>query len=346
MPAPSAALPGVTVVIPTKDRRALLSRAVRSVLWQRDVTVELVVVDDGSTDGTADLLAGLSDERLVVLRNERPGGVGAARNRGADSATCAYVSFLDDDDVWAPDKLRAQLDALTAMPSAQWACTAAVSLRDDLRPFAQQVAPPPGDVLRSALRSNPVPGGASNALVRTDLLLDVGGFDPAFSTLADWELYLRLAARAQLAVDPRPLVGYAVHSGSMVHDTKRAQREQERLRSKHAVLFAEHDDAVEDADWLRYLGGLALRQGDRRQAVRLHAALARRGGSQAVSAAALAIVGGVWPGVQARRDRRSGRSLPAEWVTETERWLAPLRVPPDQLGSRASRSDLPTASGE
>src|SRR4051794_9306561 len=102
--------PGVTVVIPTFNRwRVLSARALPSALAQEDVDLEVVVVVDGSTDETASGLESLEDERVRVVRHARPLGLHRARNAGIAAARGEWVAFLDDDDVWAPWKLRTQL---------------------------------------------------------------------------------------------------------------------------------------------------------------------------------------------------------------------------------------------
>src|SRR5919109_858912 len=99
--------PDVTVVIPTKDRWDLLSTAaLPSALGQEDVDLEVVVVDDGSTDETPDHVVGLRDPRLRIVRHDRSLGVAQARNAGIRAANSDWIAFLDDDDVWAPRKLR------------------------------------------------------------------------------------------------------------------------------------------------------------------------------------------------------------------------------------------------
>src|SRR4051794_2611310 len=124
-----AAAPEVSVVIPTKDRCALLRRTLAMVGDQRDVTLEVVVVDDGSTDATARVLAGWPDDRVRALRHEAARGVAAARNSGLAAARGAWVGFLDDDDLWEPSKLRRQLDAAAAA-GARWAYTATLVVDD------------------------------------------------------------------------------------------------------------------------------------------------------------------------------------------------------------------------
>ena len=101
----------VSIVIPTRNRSELLRTTIRSALRQQHVEFELIVVDEGSTDETAELLADVRDARLRVIRHETPLGLSAARNDGAEEARGKWVAFLDDDDLWAPDKLMEQLHA-------------------------------------------------------------------------------------------------------------------------------------------------------------------------------------------------------------------------------------------
>src|SRR3954463_12435843 len=100
---------GVSVIIPTRNRARLLERAINCALRQRDVRVDVVIVDDASTDATAAILSAWDDDRLTVVRNEVRRGVTGVRNQGLARAKEPWVAFLDDDDVWAPTKLARQL---------------------------------------------------------------------------------------------------------------------------------------------------------------------------------------------------------------------------------------------
>ena len=113
MTVPPRPAPEVSVVVPTHDRGDLLTRTLRTILWQRDVDLEVLVVDDGGPDPAvaAHVVAELADDRVVLARNAVPAGVSAARNRGIAAARGAWVAFCDDDDLWAPDKLALQLAA-------------------------------------------------------------------------------------------------------------------------------------------------------------------------------------------------------------------------------------------
>src|SRR5690349_19085339 len=107
MSAPLAA----SVVIPTRNRANLLALTLRSVLRQRDVDIEVVVVDDGDGPETAALVNAFEDARVRLIRNSEPRGECGARNCGVAAAQREWVAFCDDDDLWAPDKLSAQLVA-------------------------------------------------------------------------------------------------------------------------------------------------------------------------------------------------------------------------------------------
>ena len=102
----------VTVVLPTRDRRSLLERSLGSALDQTGVELDVLVVDDGSTDDTAAWVASVDDPRVTLVTHLESRGVAAARNTGIERARTPWIAFLDDDDVWAPAKLEEQLAAL------------------------------------------------------------------------------------------------------------------------------------------------------------------------------------------------------------------------------------------
>src|SRR5262245_33388702 len=139
-----AVKPLVSVVIPSHNRRRLLERTLRSVLAQAAGDLEVVVVDDGSTDGTRDA-AGL-DPRVVILRNDIPAGVGSARNQGIAAARGEWIAFCDDDDLWSPDKLMRQLAAADDA-GAQWVYGGDVNVDDGLRVLSGGPPPDPDTVL-------------------------------------------------------------------------------------------------------------------------------------------------------------------------------------------------------
>ena len=156
--------PAVTVVVPTHDRAATLPRLLRTVLGQTFTDLELVVVDDGSTDDTAAVLAQCTDPRLTTVRHPEALGVSSARNSGTRIASGRYVAWCDDDDVWAPHKLELQLAALEATPGARWCNGGAAHVDADLRLLRTRPCPDPTTVGVDLLRVNVVTGGGSGVL--------------------------------------------------------------------------------------------------------------------------------------------------------------------------------------
>ena len=138
------------MVVPTHNRWNHLRRAaLPAALGQREVELELIVVDDGSADETPRGLAEVADPRLRVLRNDVAQGVAGARNRGVAAASAPWVAFLDDDDLWSPWKLRRQLDAVGAVEGAGFAYAAAVFLDGAGAPLRPDPAPPAETVARA-----------------------------------------------------------------------------------------------------------------------------------------------------------------------------------------------------
>jgi glycosyltransferase involved in cell wall biosynthesis len=205
--------PAVSVVIPTRDRSEMLRRAVASVLAQRDVDLEVVVVDDGSGEPVAERLEQLRDPRVRVIRHETSRGVARARNAGVEAADGEWVAFLDDDDFWAPQKLARHLERARA-EGAGWVYGAMVFIDPEGRPTRVGRIPAPQE-LHAPLRIDNVVGGPSSVAVRASLLERTGCFDERLSILADWDLWLRLEAAERAAACHEPLVGYAHHAENM-----------------------------------------------------------------------------------------------------------------------------------
>ena len=228
----SSGAPDVSVVIPTRNRwDILLSTALPAALAQEGVRLEVVVVDDGS-DEPAPSRTALDDPRVRLLRVARPAGVAAARNVGIRDARGEWIAFLDDDDVWSPHKLRAQLDVL-GTGAARFAYCAAV-LVDVRSGDALALRLPASEELAAWLRSSSaIPAGASNVLASADLVRDLDGFDERFHHLADWDLWLRLSDLAKAAVCADVLVAARLHDGNMrTAATRTVWREFRGLRAK------------------------------------------------------------------------------------------------------------------
>ena len=192
-------MPLVTVVMPTYERAALLPRAVHSVLGQTMPDLELVVVDDGSTDGTPEVLASCADPRLRVLRTEHL-GVSAARNAALALAQGELVAYLDTDNLWSPQFLEVMVEELRDSDVAAY-CGRHLFLMDgpleDARVVARRTHSPAYNPA-ALLRGNSID---LNVLVhRRALVAEVGGFDEELGRLVDWDLVARIVLRHPFGV--------------------------------------------------------------------------------------------------------------------------------------------------
>ena len=198
-------MPRVSVVIPTRDRLGLVPEAVASVLDQTMGDLELVVVDDGSSDGTARALRErFRDDRLRVVVQE-PLGVSAARNRGVRETSGEWVAFLDSDDRWLPRKLERQLAALARSPGHPACYTEEIWYRHGRWANPRKVhAKRSGWIFDRCLALCII--SPSSILIRRDVLEELGGFDESLPACEDYDLWLRLSARHPVLLVPERLV--------------------------------------------------------------------------------------------------------------------------------------------
>lgn len=234
----------VTVVIPTKNRVNLLRTTLRTILAQRSVEFETVIIDDGSTPENAAAVGELEGETVRIIRNNSSRGAAAARNQGIMAAGAPLVAFCDDDDLWTPGKLESQVAAMTDAKT-DWAYTGAVKFEEGPTIWQYMPAPSPEQVHSELATRNIIPAGASNVIADRRLLEDVGGFDEDLSHLADWDLWLRLLDHSMPAAVPAISVGYRLHPEAMSMNAKAAILELETL----------------DRRWRHLRGGEALDPG-------------------------------------------------------------------------------------
>lgn len=195
--------PLVSVIIPTFNRAHMLGDAIDSVLQQRDATFEVIVVDDGSRDDTARIVAAYAGRVRYVRQCQR--GVAAARNAGARLATGRWLAFLDSDDYWLPGKLAAQLAFHTSTPTIEISQTGEIWLRNGqhLNRHAHHQQPS-GDFFLPSLERCLV--SPSAVMLTRGLFESAGGFDESLTVCEDYDLWLRIARRAAIGFIAKPLI--------------------------------------------------------------------------------------------------------------------------------------------
>ncbi len=248
-----ASPPTVSVVIPTHNRISLLPRAIRSVLRQSFSDLEVLVVDDGSTDGTARLLESFDDPRLRVLRFPERRGAPAARNAGIREARGAWIAFQDSDDAWLPDKLEVQMAALRSEPEAAFCYSDLLFLRGGRRRAIGSPPPPPaGTLVGPDGRDYAWTGiGTPSLVVRRDCFDRVGLFDETLPRLQDLDLVIRLGQKFAAVRVGRPLVdvdddpgprisasGIAMAQARRILLAKHGQKLGRRFQAHQRVLIA------------------------------------------------------------------------------------------------------------
>jgi glycosyltransferase involved in cell wall biosynthesis len=253
-------MPAVSVVIPSRGVAPFLPLALASVRHQRDVELEVVIVIDGLEPEELGWMSEIDDPHLRLVRHATPRGVSAARNTGVSSSNGEWVTFLDDDDLWAPEKLTRQLMAARSSGRG-WAYTGAVRIDVDDRVVGIEPVLEPERLVRRLPRLNVVP--TSNVLVHREVLNEAGPFDTGLRLTEDWDLYLRLADTGPPAFVPEHLVAFRTHPGQSSLDTTGLLAEIEAFERRHGVR----------TDRVAILRGAAwscLRAGDRRAAFGLY----------------------------------------------------------------------------
>ena len=237
----------VSIVIPCYNQARFLEEAIASALAQTWPAPEVVVVDDGSTDGSA-AVARRHAVRLVAQENR---GLSAARNAGLAASTGDVLIFLDADDRLRPEAAAAAVGALEASPDAMMAFGRCALIDERGEPLAAPPQPPVTDgVYAELLRHNCIWTPAAAAFRRSVFPL-AGGFDPAVNPAADYDLYLRIARRFPLAPHAAVVAEYRQHGGSMSRDAARM------LTATLAVLRRQRPFARRStAEWTAYRAGM------------------------------------------------------------------------------------------
>lgn len=233
----------VSVIIPTNRGGPYLKAAVHSVRAQSRAVTEIIIVDDGSPHPG---LASLASELDVTYVRQPPLGISAARNTGVAHASGEWIAFLDDDDVWHPDRVAHQLDALAASPDAAASYTGGWYMNSDGEPFGEGWPAPDAPSERLLRGDLPFPR-ITTLLVRRSLYGEVGGCHSRFEPAEDNELMLRFLLRASLIPVDRPLVGYRRHESNVTHAGLAGRKAALRFLMAHRLDARRRGDGTEAA---------------------------------------------------------------------------------------------------
>jgi glycosyltransferase involved in cell wall biosynthesis len=258
--------PLVSVVLPTYNRRAVLARAMFSVLGQTYHNLELIVVDDGSTDGTESLVGSVRDPRVRYSRAPRQGGAAKARNLGIHAARGDLIAFQDSDDEWLAAKLDLQVSMLlSAGPDVGWVGGSHLVVNGDNVRLVS-----PKRLIRGKNFELDILDGRAFVtptwLIRRDSLFRAGLFSERFDNLEDWDLILRLTDICELRAIREPILIKYSSQDSLYGDVGRRAAALELILSEHRARWLRHPRIK--AKVYRELAGLHRVQGARADATR------------------------------------------------------------------------------
>jgi glycosyltransferase involved in cell wall biosynthesis len=223
----------VTAIIPTYNHAAVLPRAIESVLEQSRPVDEIIVLDDGSTDNTSDVVKNYLPRIRYVRQENR--GLSAARNAAITLATSDWIAPLDADDYWLPRKIEKQLEVVSASPNVTLVYNS-VYLEHPGGERLLMAATPIGQLWPSLRFRNCITGSGSSVLMRRDEAIAAGLFDETLTACEDWDLWIRMAIAHQFGCVDEPLAVISESPGSMSKHPHRMLRNTQRIMDRSLLL--------------------------------------------------------------------------------------------------------------
>ena len=208
----------ISVIIPTYNRANTIARAINSVLAQSYNNIEIIIVDDASTDDTFKIIQTFKDSRIVYIKNEKNLGPSISRNKGALAARGEIIAFQDSDDEWLDNKLQMQIEKMRNNPEfAMVYCPFMCFDKELIRQFPDKDIPIcelEGNIYMSLLKYNKI--GTPTILVKKEIFEIVGGFDENMYALEDWDFAIKISQNYKIGYVSTPLVN-AYHSTNGVN---------------------------------------------------------------------------------------------------------------------------------
>lgn len=241
---PPENMPTVSVIMPTYNYGRFIERAIRSVQLQTYQDFEIVVVDDGSTDGTEEIVRRIDDKRIRYIKHPKNKGGNVARNTGIRAADGNYIAFLDSDDEWLPKKLALQIQMFSQSAKNVGMIYTGLNVIDvsGKKPSHIELPKASGQIFHLLLRGNYITGGGSSAVFKKECFETVGLFDETLPSGQEWEMILRIAKKYEINYVNEPLVKYYVHGSNTDSHPEKVIRGQELILSSHKNEYMQVPD--------------------------------------------------------------------------------------------------------
>lgn len=213
------------MIIPNYNYANYLREAVDSALNQTYSDIEVIVVDDGSKDGSRQVIETYGTAIAALFQENQ--GVSAARNNGVAASSGVIAAFLDADDVWHPKKIELQVERFLTEQEIGLIHVGVQDIDADGRPLAQHLDGMEGEVATHLLlfERGVILGGGSGIMVSRKVFDEIGGFDTRLSTSADWDLFFQVSSRYRTAFIPEILLNYRIHGSNMHGNIPRMEHE-------------------------------------------------------------------------------------------------------------------------
>ncbi len=236
----------LSVIIPVFNRERMIERAIRSVADQLGAEDQIIIVDDGSSDGTKAVVSSLlkNDKRIILKDNCRSKGAPGARNTGLDISTCEWVAFLDSDNEWRRGFSHALRESISTKSQCDvFTCHSQILDQAELsdKPVASGVFEwsPSGNIIRELLA-----GGTyvdtSSAVIRRAKLVSIEGWDESCPSFQEWDLHIRLSEICTYHCVPKILVNYYQHQNQLSKDDVRTIEGLHYNLKKHKAKWKQH----------------------------------------------------------------------------------------------------------
>lgn len=250
--------PAVSVIIPTYNRANYLKKSIQSVISQTIKDIEIIIINNYSTDNTLDVISSFNDQRIKIINFKNSGVIARSRNQGMMQSSGKYIAFLDDDDMWCEDKLELQIKYLESHPefSAVYSNAIIIDEKDNRKGFLiNHGLAKEGQVFQNLLGGNFIT--ILTVLMRRELLESIGLFneEPSLIAVEDYEYWMRIAFKFEFGYIGKPLALYRIHSTSMSKRNSVALLRQKVLRmflKNRDVAEKYHDKIVKNIERLNF----------------------------------------------------------------------------------------------